>query len=83
MQNDALSLVENFKADALFDREPSAPKQPKIMASMSASDESDIPSFLKASARQSYETKADIKEVLRRFGSDFGNGSGRISQHTN
>jgi hypothetical protein len=72
VQNDALSLVENFKADALFDREPSAPKQPKIMASMSASDEGDIPSFLKR-RRESYETKADIKEVLKRFGSDFGN----------
>ena len=72
VQEDALSLVENFKADALLDRELSAPKRSKIMASMSSNDEGDTPSFLKR-RRESYETKADIKEVLRRLGSDFGN----------
>lgn len=72
VQEEALSLVENFKADALLDHEQSAPKRPKIMASMSSTDEDDIPSFLKR-RRESYETKADIKEVLKRLGSDFGN----------
>ena len=71
-QDDALSLVENFKADALFDSAASTPKRTKIMASMSSNEDGDIPSFLRR-RRESFETKADIKEVLRRLGSDFGN----------
>ncbi len=71
-QEDALSLIENFKADALSDRALSAPKKPNIMASMSSNDEGDIPNFL-SRRRESYETKANIKEVLRRLGSDLNN----------
>jgi hypothetical protein len=76
-QNEALSLIENFKEETF---EPSA----KISASYgfkkskgrptehSEKDESNSPSFLKRS-RESYETRADIKDVLHRLGSDFGN----------
>lgn len=71
-QDDALSLVENFKADARFDSAASNLKRTKIMASMSSNEDGDIPSFLRR-RRESFETKADIKEVLRRLGSDFGN----------
>jgi hypothetical protein len=71
-QDDALSLVENFKADALFDSAASTPKRTKIMASMSSNEDGGIPSFSRR-RRESFETKADIKEVLRRLGSDFGN----------
>lgn len=71
-QDDALSLVENFKADALFDSAASTLKRTKIMASMSSNEDGGIPSFSRR-RRESFETKADIKEVLRRLGSDFGN----------
>ena len=44
----------------------------KYSASYSASERSESRSFLRRS-RDSYETRADIKDVLRRLGSDFGN----------
>ncbi len=75
-ENDALDLIADFKADAI----PSASESGdgsvmysrKYSASYSALEPSESRSFLRRS-RDSYETRADIKDVLRRLGSDFGN----------
>ena len=75
-ENDALDLIADFKADAI----PSASESgddvvmysKKYSASYSALEPNESRSFLRRS-RDSYETRADIKDVLRRLGSDFGN----------
>ena len=71
--NDALSLIESFK-NADYSEDIDNP--PPIAMSMSTpsygSDEKETQDFLRRS-RENYESKADIKDVLRRLGSDFGN----------
>ena len=71
--NDALSLIESFKN---ADYSEGIDNLPPIAMSMSTpshgSDEKEAQDFLRR-RRESYESKADIKDVLRRLGSDFGN----------
>lgn len=73
---DALDLIADFKNDTQPSISESSDKTSrhinKISAFYSAPEPDDVPSFLKSS-RDSYETRADIKDVLRRLGSDFGN----------
>ena len=71
--NDALSLIESFKN---ADYSEGIDNPPPIAMSMSipspGSDEKEAQDFLRR-RRESYESRADIKDVLRRLGSDFGN----------
>ena len=71
--NDALSLIESFKN---VDYSEGIDNPPLIAMSMSTpshgSDEKESQDFLRR-RRESYESRADIKDVLRRLGSDFGN----------
>lgn len=71
--NDALSLIESFKN---ADYSEGIDNPPPIAMSMSTpshgSDEKESQDFLRR-RRESYESRADIKDVLRRLGSDFGN----------
>ena len=74
--NNAMELIADFKADSMpsaFESNDSAiMSSKKYSASYSASEPRESRSFLRRS-RDSYETRADIKDVLRRLGSDFGN----------
>jgi len=73
---DALDLIADFKNDtvpAISENNDKAPRHiNRFSASYSAPEPDEVPSFLKSS-RDSYETRTDIKDVLRRLGSDFGN----------
>ena len=69
---DALSLVESFKTSAFSDSTAEKIRSPRISASMASAEDTRSANFLKR-RRESYETRADIKEVLKRLGSDFGN----------
>lgn len=75
-QNDALDLIADFKADAILSSSEGDDDvvmySKKYLASHSALEPGESKSFLRRS-RDSYETRADIKDVLLRLGSDFGN----------
>ena len=76
-QNEALSLIENFKEET-FEPASSISASHDFKKSKGRpiehndKDELNSPSFLQRS-RESYETRTDIKDVLHRLGSDFGN----------
>ena len=73
---DALDLIAEFKNDTERSLSEGDDKTAmhinRFSASYSAPEPDDVPSFLKSS-RDSYEARTDIKDVLHRLGSDFGN----------
>ena len=74
--NNALELIADFKAGYMPSdsevNDSAIMYSKKYSTSYSASERNESRSFLRRS-RHSYETRADIKDVLRRLGSDFGN----------
>ena len=71
--NEALSLIKNFKNADYSEGANNTPPRAMGMSTPSYnSDEREAQDFLRR-RRESYESRADIKDVLRRLGSDFGN----------
>jgi hypothetical protein len=71
--NDAMTLIESFKSEMLVeDLDLNMNEKLSFSANTRPSKDTDASDFLKR-RRESYETKSDIKDVLYRLGSDFGN----------
>jgi len=75
IENDSLSLISEFKSEnrrPSMDRDLIEKSSLKMNTSSPGSEKHYNASFMKRN-RDNYETKADIGEILKRLGSDFGN----------
>ena len=70
-ENDAMGVVENIK-HSMLDFEPSPPS-PAFLSASSPEPSNKKKRDFSRRRRESYETRTDISETLRRLGSDFGN----------
>ena len=70
-ENDAMGVVEDIKYNML-DYEPSVPS-PAVRSVSAPAPSIKKPRDFSRRRRESYETRTDISEILRRLGSDFGN----------